>query len=118
VNQKEKIIISQNIQKRQAHHLAKEPTVSQNPQSPDPRTFAKLIFGMFGLVIFIIFGILFILIVFSIIHKSPVEECAELCAGDNPTSYLKTECRTYCSQLKYYGGDEAVQNAIIEYKDS
>ena len=42
--------------------------------------------------------------------------CTELCAGESiDIPYIKSECSLYCSQLYYYGGEEALDNEIKSY---
>jgi hypothetical protein len=50
--------------------------------------------------------------------NSKVKECADLCFedGGKVSQYLKDKCRSTCSQILYYGGEEAIDKTINEYK--
>jgi len=38
--------------------------------------------------------------------------CVDLCVGGDDIPYIKTECKSSCSQLYYYGGKEALIKEI------
>ena len=42
--------------------------------------------------------------------------CIELCAGEDISiPYIKSECKSYCKELYYYGGEEALNEEIESY---
>ncbi len=65
---------------------------------------------------FIALTIIGILVSLSILGcDTKQDKCTKLCSGDNPSPYEKSACRNACAQIKYYGGEEALDKAIYEY---
>lgn len=52
------------------------------------------------------------------VKSDKIKECTELCAGEDIViPYIKSECSLSCNQIYYYGGEDSLDEFILEMKN-